>query len=175
MGVIRYQFIGAELNPENDFARFYKRHALEQIRHALDNLFKVTCNRWYDNRGTPRQRRDLVESYREGLRIEWDAVWQDMQELGIDPESEQLTFPAVAGALPNPRRWLEKRGSYRLIKWRPPFLNPLQRVAMCPEFSQPQAPSEFLISSLCRQMYRREVAASPIFSMSCAHWEPWKY
>ena len=109
MGVIRYQFIGAELNPENDFARFYKRHALEQIRHALDNLFKVTCNRWYDNRGTPRQRRDLVETYREGLRIEWDAVWQGMQELGIDPESEQLTFPAVAGALPNPRRWLQKR------------------------------------------------------------------
>lgn len=111
MGAIRYQFIGAELNPENDFAHFYQRHAFDSIRRVLDNLFKVTCKRWYDNLEMPREERDLVELYRQGLRIEWEEVWRGMRRTGADPEGEQLTFPGVAGALPNPRRWLAKRGN----------------------------------------------------------------
>jgi CheY-like chemotaxis protein len=109
LGVIRYQFIGAELPDVSDFARFYRRHAAEPIRHTLDNLFSVTCARWYGNQEMPRQRRDLVEMYTEGLRIDWAEVWRGVQQLGIDPESAQLTFAGVAGALPNPKRWLAQR------------------------------------------------------------------
>ena len=109
MGVIRYQFIGAELPEVNDFGRFYRRHAAESIRHALDNLFTTTCARWYSNLEMPRQRRDLVSTYEEGLRIEWSDVWQGMQQLGVDPESQELTFPGVDGARPNPKRWLAER------------------------------------------------------------------
>ncbi len=111
LGVICYQFVGAELTEINDFARFFRRHAAEPIRRVLDNLFSVACARWYANLEMPRQRRDLVEMYREGLHMEWDEMWQGMKQLGVDPESEHLSFPGIAGTLPNPKRWLADRGN----------------------------------------------------------------
>lgn len=115
MGAIRYSLIGTELGALNSFANFYARHDVSKIHAAVDNIFDITCGRWYDNREQPRQSRNLVGLYEEGLNIkkpgkdEWPEIWAAAEATGVDLGGETLQFPGVRGDFTNPKHWLESQ------------------------------------------------------------------
>lgn len=109
MGALRYRLIGAGVSEVDSFASFYaKRQDVEAIKPVLDNLFKHTCQRWYDNRQQPPRQRNLVELYATGLHIKWNEVWAAAARSGVNTGDSTLHFAGVAGALPNPRHWLKQ-------------------------------------------------------------------
>lgn len=118
MGALRYRLIGTGIGEVDSFARFYTRHSVADVLAALDNLFKYTCQRWYDNRQQPRCQRNLIDLYQDGLHIDWDPIWTSAAQAHIDLNAPTLQFPGVAGELPNPRSWLEQIGYlYSLPVW----------------------------------------------------------
>jgi len=108
MGALRYRLIGTAVNEVESFAAFYARYDVTRIKQALDNLFKRTCMRWYDNRQQPARPRNLVDLYVKGTHIRWNEVWSGAARSGIDLSSPTLHFPGIVEALPNPRHWLKQ-------------------------------------------------------------------
>lgn len=119
MAAISYQLIGTELDEVASFGRYYCDHSVAQIKQALDNLFLMTCGRWYDNREQPKAVYDLVDLYADSLHLRWDEVWPAAESSMVDISGDGLLFPGLAGDLPNPRRWLERRDySIERLTWR---------------------------------------------------------
>lgn len=127
MGAICYSLLGTELSALESFGDYYARQDLEQIKKSMDNLFGVTCKRWYNNKEQPRSRRNLVKLYEEGLHIihpqtkenRWDEIWQNGQAAGVDLTQDRLRFPGLEGDFVNPKRWLEGQ-QFRIFRsvWR---------------------------------------------------------
>jgi ActR/RegA family two-component response regulator len=109
MGAIRYRLIGGGNGRAESLAEYYRRHDVVDICAVLDNLFSVTCRRWYDNREQPRRFRNLVALYTEGLHIRWPKVWSAAARCGVDVTNPRLAFPGIAGEFTNPYYWLEER------------------------------------------------------------------
>ncbi len=109
MGAIRYRLIGAGDGKADSLADRYRNHDVADVCAVLDNLFGVTCRRWYDNREQPRRYRDLVGLYTEGLHIEWDEVWSAAAHCGVDVSRPKIEFPGISGDFINPRHWLAER------------------------------------------------------------------
>ena len=106
MGAIRYRLIGAGSGRAESLADRYRSHDVADVCAVLDNLFSVTCRRWYENREQPRRYRDLVALYTEGLHIHWDEVWEGAARCGVDVSGPKIEFPGIAGEFVNPRHWL---------------------------------------------------------------------
>lgn len=127
MGAIRYSLVGTEVGALGSFASYYVRQEIEAICNAFDNLFNVTCGRWYNNKEQPRVRRNLVKLYEEGLHIvhpvtgenRWGELWEIAGRTGVDLAQERLRFPGIAGDFANPKRWLEQK-NYQIYRpvWR---------------------------------------------------------
>jgi DNA-binding response OmpR family regulator len=127
MGAICYSLLGTELNTLGSFGDYYARQDLEGIKKSLDNLFGVTCRRWYNNKEQPRSRRNLVKLYTEGLHIvhpqtgedRWYEIWENSQAMGVDLTQPRLRFPGLAGEFANPKLWLEEQ-HFRIFRpvWR---------------------------------------------------------
>jgi ActR/RegA family two-component response regulator len=109
MGAIRYRLIGSGNGRAESLAEYCRRHDVADICTVLDNLFSVTCRRWYDNREQPRRYRNLVALYTEGLHIRWPEVWSAAARCGVDVTGPRLAFPGIAGEFTNPYYWLEER------------------------------------------------------------------
>jgi CheY-like chemotaxis protein len=117
MGAIRYSLVATEVGVLESFATYYRQHKAEEISRVFDNLFNVTCGRWYNNKVQPRVRRNLVELYEKGLHIihpatgenRWSELWENAGRTGVDLAQERLRFPGIAGDFTNPKRWLEQR------------------------------------------------------------------
>jgi DNA-binding response OmpR family regulator len=126
MSAVRYSLVGTELGTHS-FADYYARNDLAAVRKAFDNLFNVTCGRWYNNKEQPRVYRNLVELYAEGLHIvhpgtgedRWGELWENAGRIGVDLAQERLRYPGVAGDFANPKHWLEQR-KYQIYRsvWR---------------------------------------------------------
>lgn len=110
MGAITYSFVGAELDAVASLAEYYSAASVDGFQRTLDNLFKHTCSRWYENREQPRRTRNLVKLYQQGLHIHtWDDIWQKLAHIHPEIKAPKLTFPGVVGEFRNPRQWLEER------------------------------------------------------------------
>jgi CheY-like chemotaxis protein len=126
MGAIRYSLVGTELGAES-FANYYAHNDVGAIHRAFDNLFNVTCGRWYNNKEQPRISRNLVALYEEGLHIvhpatgenRWREIWENASRTGVDLAQERLRFPGIAGDFANPKQWLKQKDHqiYRQV-WR---------------------------------------------------------
>ena len=108
MGAISYNLIGTELKAVASFANYYDQHDTKAVCSGLDQLFRQTCGRWYDNRENPRRSRDLVRLYQEGLHIRWNEVWAGAVAAGAELDRAEIEFPGVAGKFLNPKLWLDK-------------------------------------------------------------------
>jgi CheY-like chemotaxis protein len=113
MGAIRYSLVGTELGALNNFTNFYTRHDVKSICAAVDNIFDVTCGRWYDNHEQPKQRRNVVNLYETGLNIkregkdEWPQIWAAAEATGVTLSRDEIQFPGLIGSFTNPKHWLE--------------------------------------------------------------------
>ena len=109
MGAIRYRLIGGGNGRAESLAGYCRRHNVTDICAVLDNLFSVTCRRWYENREQPRRYRNLVALYTEGLHIRWPDVWSAAARCGVDVTGPRLAFPGIPGEFTNPYHWMEER------------------------------------------------------------------
>jgi ActR/RegA family two-component response regulator len=62
LGGILYTFLGTDVEQLASFETFYRQHDVAEIEAVIDDLFNVTCARWYANRSAIAPM-DLVAEY----------------------------------------------------------------------------------------------------------------
>lgn len=68
LGGIVYSLVGTQLDKVEDFASFYLKSSVKDIEAVLDNLFSITCAKWYAGRGRMEYCR-LSEEYAQLLQF----------------------------------------------------------------------------------------------------------
>ncbi len=109
LGGIIYSLLGTSNDQLIDFADFYRRSDIQQIREALDRLFRDTCGTWYASHGDLRPL-NLTEEYQ--------------RLFGYSPERlEQVLFEQL--------KTVEGKHSlqFRNLKSERTFTNPFQATA----------------------------------------------
>lgn len=118
--ILMYHFIGGSLTKTVSFAEYFAKQNAASICQVIDNLFRETCQLWYDNRAAGRRIENLVRLYEAGLHIDWPEIWTEAAKTEIELTAETLTFPDLPGTFINPKWWLEQR---EYMVCRPVFLS----------------------------------------------------
>ncbi len=94
-----------------DFAEFYHQNPTPKIEAALNNLFRVTCGLWYENR-TPPKYQNLRDIYLEAFNLTEQPERLPNEIAAMRPDFDRraalIRFDSLALRLPNPIRWLEE-------------------------------------------------------------------
>lgn len=106
IGAIAYAFLGVAVDEVMPFQQFYLQEGPVNVLSVLHSLFLDTCETWYQDERQIEQDANLYAYYNAALDID-----QHLTRLNqVDP---LLTFPGVAGQLPNPAIWVMREGKDR--------------------------------------------------------------
>lgn len=119
IGAIRYQLVGTTIERAVDFGHFYRQRTVEEITEGpLNNLLRVTCRLWYENRSHHRRKIDLIHLYSEALSIEWEEVEKGANSIDSAQRREgTIAFLGVAGRYVDPLAWRERTPQYHVNAW----------------------------------------------------------
>lgn len=119
LAAIRYQLVGTSLDKVTDFGDYYQQHTAPEITEgALNNLLRVTCGLWYDNRLPHRRKLDFVAHYTQVLSIEWDKVEEGVIAITSARRKDgEISFQGVAGRHVDPLAWLERNPQLHINAW----------------------------------------------------------
>jgi DNA-binding response OmpR family regulator len=119
IAAIRYQLVGTSVGRVMDFGDYYPTHTVQEITEGvLNNLLRVTCGLWYDNRTQHRRRINLIDLYSQALSIEWQKVREAMEALtGVHKQNGAIAFFGVGGHFLDPLVWLERTPHYYVNGW----------------------------------------------------------
>ncbi len=103
--------LNADLANISDFREFYQQKSSDEIKRALQRLFRDTCALWYENRSAPRNC-DLRDLYLDAfdLKRQPDRIPDEITRMHPDLNwnAERVPLNPSGGMLPNPLCWLKQ-------------------------------------------------------------------
>ena len=108
LGAIQYNFAEDANKPLDEFDTFFQRESAEQVKLALQSLFRETCHFWYSS---PKPKiTNLIALYYEALNLNEDKLTSRIRRFvpELDPTAPRLYLPGESTDLSNPLFWLRR-------------------------------------------------------------------